>query len=161
MMNINIIAVGKLKEEYLRQACAEYGKRLGAYCKLKFTEFPESRLPQNPSEKEIKAALSAEGKEFAGLLRGKDSYNIALCIEGIPLSSAELSDTIAAAGVSGKSAVNIVIGSSFGIADEIKETADVKLSMSKMTFPHQLARVMILEQLYRAFMILNDGKYHK
>ena len=161
MMNVNLIAVGKLKESYFREACAEYSKRLNAFCRLSVTELAESRLPDSPSEKEIKAALSAEGKAMKSYLSGKDCFNIALCIEGTGLSSEKLADKIGDISVSGKSTLNFIIGSSFGIDDEIKKMCSMKLSMSEMTFPHMLARVMILEQIYRAFQILNGGKYHK
>lgn len=161
MLNINIITVGKLKEAYLRDACAEYSKRLGGFCKLNITELPESRLPDNPSEKEISSALSHEGKAIADLLSGNNSYNIAMCIEGKQLSSEKLAEKIENISVDGKSRLNFIIGSSFGISEEVKSLADLKLSMSEMTFPHQLARVMLLEQIYRSFQIINGGKYHK
>lgn len=161
MINVNLIAVGKLKESYFREACAEYAKRLGAFCKLKITEIPESRLPDSPSEKEICTALASEGKVISQLISGKDCYNIAMCIEGKKLSSEEFAAKIGKVSVEGKSTLNIIIGSSFGIDREIKEMCGLRLSMSDMTFPHMLARVMILEQIYRAFQILNGGKYHK
>lgn len=161
MLNVNLITVGKLKESYLRDACAEYAKRLGAFCKLNIVELNESRLSDNPSEKEIANALSAEGKTMINYLSGKDCFNIAMCIEGKQLSSEKLAEKINRISVDGKSTLNIVIGSSCGIAEEIKAMCNFRLSMSEMTFPHQLARVMILEQLYRAFQINNGGKYHK
>ncbi len=161
MLNVNLITVGKLKESYLRDACAEYQKRLQAFCKLNIVELNESRLPDSPSEKEIKTALSNEGKAMMSLLSGNSCYNITMCIEGKQLSSVKFAEKLEKISVDGKSTVNIVIGSSFGIADEIKAMSDFKLSMSEMTFPHQLARVMLLEQLYRAFQINSGGKYHK
>ncbi len=161
MLNVNLITVGKLKESYLRDACAEYQKRLQAFCKLNIVELNESRLPDSPSEKEIKTALSNEGKAMMNLLSGNSCYNITMCIEGKQLSSVKFAEKLEKISVDGKSTVNIVIGSSFGIADEIKAMSDFKLSMSEMTFPHQLARVMLLEQLYRAFRINSGGKYHK
>ena len=161
MLNVNLITVGKLKESYLRDACAEYQKRLQAFCKLNIVELNESRLPDSPSEKEIKTALSNEGKAMMNLLGGNSCYNITMCIEGKQLSSVKFAEKLEKISVDGKSTVNIVIGSSFGIADEIKAMSDFKLSMSEMTFPHQLARVMLLEQLYRAFRINSGGKYHK
>lgn len=161
MININIVAVGKLKESYFRDACAEYAKRLGAFCRLKVKELPESRLSDNPSEKEIAAALSAEGKTMLPFINAKGSFNIAMCIEGEKMSSEGLAGKISAASVSGRSTLNFFIGSSFGISDEIKKMCDLRLSMSEMTFPHMLARVMLLEQIYRAFRINNGGKYHK
>ncbi|MGN0608781.1 MAG: 23S rRNA (pseudouridine(1915)-N(3))-methyltransferase RlmH [Oscillospiraceae bacterium] len=161
MLNVNLITVGKLKESYLREACAEYKKRLQGFCKINIIELNESRLPDNPSEKEIKAALSAEGKAMLDILNGNNCYNITMCIEGKQLSSVKFAEKIEKISVEGKSTLNIVIGSSFGIADEIKAMSDMRLSMSEMTFPHQLARVMVLEQLYRAFQINGGGKYHK
>lgn len=161
MMNVNIVAVGKLKESYFRDACAEYSKRLGAFCKLKVNELPESRLSENPSEKEIASALAAEGKSMLPFINAKGSFNIAMCIEGTKMSSEKLAEKISAASVSGKSTLSFFIGSSFGISDEIKKMCDMSLSMSEMTFPHMLARVMLIEQIYRAFQINNGGKYHK
>lgn len=161
MLEINIITVGKLKEAYLREACAEYIKRLGSSCKLKVYELAESRLPENPSDKEIAAALAGEAKEITPLLSSRGSLNIAMCIEGKQLSSPELAQMLERAPVEGKSVVNFVIGSSFGIDDAVKNVCAVRLSMSRMTFPHQLARVMLLEQVYRAFRINAGGKYHK
>ena len=161
MLNVNLIVVGKLKESYLREACAEYVKRLNAFCKLTITELPESKLPDSPSEKEIFTALANEGKSIATILNGKACYNITMCIEGKQLSSEKLAEKIGSISVEGKSALNIVIGSSHGISEDVKKLSDLRLSMSEMTFPHQLARVMVLEQIYRAFQILNGGKYHK
>ncbi|MCI7767684.1 MAG: 23S rRNA (pseudouridine(1915)-N(3))-methyltransferase RlmH [Oscillospiraceae bacterium] len=159
MFNINLITVGKLKESYLREACAEYTKRLGAYCKIKITELPEYRLPDSPSEKVIKTALDSEGETILAAAAG-DTI-IAMCIEGKMLSSEELAKKLDKFGVEGKSSLSIVIGSSFGLSDKVKNAAAMRLSMSPMTFPHQLARVMLLEQLYRAMSILGNGKYHK
>lgn len=161
MLNVNIIAVGKLKEPFLRDACAEYVKRLGAFCKPKIFELAESRLSENPSEKEISAALSDEGKLILPIIKEKSCYNIAMCIEGRQFSSEEFSEIIGKNSVLGKSTFNFVIGSSFGLAGEVKDFCDLRLSMSKMTFPHQLARLMLLEQIYRGFQIIGNGKYHK
>lgn len=159
MFNINLITVGKLKENYLREACAEYTKRLGAYCHIKITELPECRLPDNPSEKVIKSALDTEADAILSAA-GSDAV-IAMCIEGKMMSSEDLSDRLQKFAVEGKSSVSIVIGSSYGLSDNVKNAAALRLSMSPMTFPHQLARVMLLEQLYRAMSILGNGKYHK
>lgn len=160
MLNVNLITVGKLKESYLREACAEYEKRLGAYCRIKITELSESRLPENPSSKEISAALENEGDAILRQIP-RESAVIAMCIEGKMLSSEELSRKIEGFGVEGKSTLSLIIGSSYGLADKVKSRADMRLSMSPMTFPHQLARVMLLEQLYRAMSISANGKYHK
>ena len=157
-MNIILIAVGKLKEDYLRKACAEYIKRLGRYCSFELHELEECRLSDSPSEKEIAAALKKEGAQILKLAKG---MVIPLCIEGKQLSSPQLSERLSDAGVNGHSTVTFIIGSSFGLAPEVKDKADLRLSMSPMTFPHQLARVMLLEQIYRSFQIAEGGKYHK
>ncbi len=161
MMNVNIIAIGKLKESYLRDASKEYAKRLSGFCRLNIIELPESRLSDNPSEKEIQNALSNEAKLIEEQINKKSSLNIALCIEGKLLSSGELSAMISDAVVSGNSTINFIIGSSFGLSEKIKSKSHLKLSMSRMTFPHQLARVLLLEQIYRTFQISSGGKYHK
>ena len=157
-MNINLIVIGKLKESYLRDACAEYIKRLGRYCTFQLHELNECRLSNEPSEKEISSALEKEAEQIKHYASG---FIIPMCIEGKQLSSVELSGKIRDVGVSGQSTVTFIIGSSFGLAPSIKAMGDLKLSMSKMTFPHQLARVMLLEQIYRAFQIAEGGKYHK
>ena len=153
--------MGKLKEKYWRDACNEYSKRLSAFCKLEIVEFAESRLSDNPSQKEILSALNNEAKAFKQYVDKKSSFNIAMCIEGGQLTSVELSQKMDSYALQGFSTINIIIGSSFGIDEEIKKKCDLKLSMSKMTFPHQLARVMVLEQVYRAFQIQKHTKYHK
>lgn len=159
MQTVKIIAVGKLKEKYLRDAADEYIKRLGAYCKPEIIELKETFIPENPSEKEIIAALSDEGKAILKAIDGRPFT--ALCIEGKELSSEDLSGRLEKSAAGGLSEQIFVIGSSHGLSDEVKSKADFKLSMSKMTFPHQLARVMLLEQIYRAFSIAKGGKYHK
>ncbi len=161
MISVNVICVGKLKEAYWRDAIAEYSKRMGAYSKLKIIELNESRLSDNPSDKEILQALDAEGKMMMPFAETKGAYNVAMCIEGTQLSSEGLAQKIDSAGVSGASTINLFIGSSFGLCEEIKKKAHLKLSISKMTLPHQLARVVTLEQLYRAFAINAGSKYHK
>ncbi len=159
MFNIKLIAVGKLKEKYLTDAVAEYAKRLKAYCKFEIIELKEAFLPENPSEKEIEAALFAESKEI--LKASEQSAAVALCIEGKQLSSEELAAEIEKFGNCGNGSISFIIGSSHGLHNEVKQRSALRLSMSKMTFPHQLARVMVSEQLYRAFSIMNNGKYHK
>ena len=161
MLGVNILCVGKLKEAYWRDACAEYQKRLGAYCKINVIELSESKLPQKPSDGEIKAALAAEGKAMMPYLGQKGCFNIAMCIEGGQMSSEALAAKLEEVAVGGMSVVNIVIGSSFGLDPDIKRLCDMRLSISKMTLPHQLARVVILEQIYRAFSINAGAKYHK
>lgn len=160
MIAVNIICIGKLKESYLRDASAEYSKRLGAFCKLNITEIQPKRLPDQPSEAEIDAALSAEGKQILAKIP-QNSKIVAMCIEGSQMSSEQLAKQFETDAVNGTGSLSFIIGGSFGLSDEVKKRADLKLSMSKMTFPHQLARVMLLEQIYRAFQINSGGKYHK
>ena len=161
MGNVNIVCVGKLKESYWRDACAEYLKRLGAYCKANVIELGESRLSQKPSDGEIAAALSSEAKMMMPYIEQKGAFNIAMCIEGKMLSSEELAARLEQAGVSGYGTVNFFIGSSFGLDPAIKEACDLRLSISRMTLPHQLARVVLMEQIYRGYSILGGAKYHK
>lgn len=157
MLNINIICIGKLKESYLRDGCAEYLKRLSAFANVNVTELAEYKLSQTPSAAEIQKGLEKEGAAIEEKLKG---YKIALCIEGKQITSEELSTKIGDISLN-TSEISFIIGGSFGLSEKIKNSADMKLSMSKMTFPHQLARVMLLEQTYRAFQILSNGKYHK
>lgn len=158
MLTINLICVGKLKEDYLRLAVAEYTKRLSAFCKLNLIELAEYKLPNEPSEAQIAKCIMAEGESIRLKVKG---YLFPLCIEGKQLSSEELSKKLETIALSGHSEISFVIGGSYGLWDEIKSKGDHKLSMSKMTFPHQLARVMLLEQIYRSFQISSNGKYHK
>lgn len=157
-MTINLIVIGKLKEDYLRSACAEYIKRLSRYCTFELHELDECRLSDNPSGKEIDSALQKEAVQIKKYAKG---MIVPMCIEGKQLNSVQFSEKISSAGVNGFSTVTFIIGSSFGLAPEIKSMGNFKLSMSEMTFPHQLARVMLLEQIYRAFQIAEGGKYHK
>lgn len=159
MQTIQILALGKCKEGYLREACREYEKRLSRYCRLQITELEPAALSQNPSEKEIAAALGKEGEE---LLKRAKGYCIAMCIEGKQLTSPGLAEKLEQAAQGGDSgAVTFLIGSSYGLAPAVKQRAQLRLSMSAMTFPHQLARVMLLEQIYRGYQILAGTKYHK
>lgn len=160
MLNVNIICVGKLKEKFLTDAIKEYSKRLSAFCKLNITELDETKLPDRVSDSDIANALKSESEKILSKV-GKDAFVIAMCIEGKMMSSEELSKLFDRVSVEGKSRVDIIIGSSFGLSDEVKRRADLRLSVSPMTFPHQLFRVMILEQVYRAFQISTGGKYHK
>ena len=159
MIKINIVCIGNLKEKYYRDSFFEYSKRLKRYCKFTVDQLDECKLPQNSSAAEIEEAIKAEGKSILSKLHS--SFIIALCIEGKMFSSEELSDTIDKLSVQGISEISFVIGGSWGLSDEIKNRANIKLSMSRMTFPHQLARIMLCEQIYRAFQISNNGKYHK
>ncbi len=160
MLSVTIICEGKLKEKYLRDACAEYSKRLNAFCKLNIIELTPKRLSDNPAQGEIEMALANEGKEILSKIP-QNSFVYAMCIEGKQMPSEKLAVSIDACAVTGKSNIVFIIGGSFGLSDEVKKAADYKLSMSEMTFPHQLARVMLLEQIYRAFQISSGGKYHK
>ena len=160
MIGITVICEGRLKEKYLRDACEEYTKRLGAFCKLNIYELTPKRLSDNPSQGEIDNALSSEGKEIISKIPS-NSYVFAMCIEGRQMDSESLAKRIEQIAVDGSANIVFIIGGSFGLSDEVKKRADFRLSMPDMTFPHQLARVMLLEQIYRAFNINNGGKYHK
>ena len=160
MLNITILCVGKLKEAYWRDACAEYEKRLGAFCRFSLCEVAEERLPDNPSSAQIAATIEAEGKRLLERLP-KDCAVIPMCIEGKEMDSPALSARMQKMAVEGTSHIVFVIGGSWGLPDAVKSRAVFRLSMSPMTFPHQLARVMLLEQIYRAFQISSGGKYHK
>ena len=160
MLTINVICIGSLKEKYLKDAVAEYQKRLSAFAKFQIMELPEQKLPDNPSENEIKSALEKEAEKIKSKI-SKSSATVVLAIEGKELSSEKLAKKIDEFSLKGVSTINFVIGSSFGLSEKFKSEASFSLSMSPMTFPHQLARVMLLEQIYRAFSILNNTKYHK
>lgn len=160
MQRVTVICVGKLKEKFYADAAAEYVKRLSRYCKLHIIELPEERLPDNPSAALIDAALAKE----ADLIRGKlppSASVIALCVEGRMRSSEELAHLMAAWANRGEKQLVFLIGGSFGLHPSIKAEAWAQLSMSPMTFPHHLARVMLLEQIYRAYQINAGSKYHK
>ena len=159
MIKVNIIALGRLKEKYLKDAVEEYSKRLSRYCSLKIIELEPERLPDNPSPAQIFSALEKEAVLIRAA-RAKRACNIAMCIEGKQLSSEKLSaEFIKIAEVAGN--VNFIIGSSYGLDEGLKRECELQLSMSEMTFPHQLARVMLLEQIYRAFKINEGSAYHK
>ena len=159
-MNINFIAMGKLKESWYREACAEYLKRLGAYVTAKVIEPSPVDLPQKPSQTQIDAALRQEAAKIREQLK-PGSYTIAMCIEGKQLDSPQFAQIFQRAAVQGDAAVTFFIGSSYGLADSVKQAANLRLSMSAMTFPHQLARVMLFEQIYRGYQILGGSPYHK
>lgn len=160
MQKITLLCVGKLKEKFYLDACAEYQKRLTRHCKFELIELPEQRLPENPSEAEIAAALSKEADAIEEKLP-RGGAIVALCVEGKPMSSEQLSDTLSRYGAQGASQVTFLIGGSFGLSERVKARADLRLSMSPMTFPHHLARVMVLEQVYRAYQIQSGTRYHK
>lgn len=160
MMNVTLLCVGKLKEDYLRAACAEYQKRLGAFCRITVTEVAEERLPERPGAAQIDAALAGEGTRLLAKLPG-GAYPVALCIEGERYTSEQLARNISTLAANGTSALVFLIGGSYGLAEPVKAACRLRLSMSDMTFAHQLARVMLLEQVYRAFSINANTKYHK
>jgi len=161
MLKVNIICIGKIKEKYFSDAIAEYAKRLSAFCKFAVIELPEERIRSNtPNAAQIDEVLAAEGRRLLQKIGAAD-YVAAMCIEGKLLSSEELAETLSRAAVSGRSTVDFIIGGSYGLSREVKQRADLRLSMSRMTFPHQMARMILSEQLYRAFEIASGGKYHK
>lgn len=160
MFSVTVIAVGKLKEKFYQAAVEEYARRLQAFCRFSLVELPEYRLPAEPSAAQIAAALERE----ADAVRAKIPHGAWLCVltpEGTLCSSEQLAETLHQRKLQGASSVCFVLGSSFGMAPELKRQADFRLSMSRMTFPHHLARVMLLEQLYRAEAIQAGSKYHK
>ena len=160
MFSVTLIAMGKLKEKFYLSAAAEYEKRLSGYCEFKLLELPEVRLPENPSPAEIAAGLDKEAETiFAKIPKG--AYLCIFTPEGKTLSSEAFAEKLAQVKLSGKSSVCFLIGSSFGISPRVKAAADFQLSMGPMTFPHHLARVMVLEQVYRGLSILSGSKYHK
>lgn len=159
MLRVTLITLGRLKEPYLREAVAEYTKRLQSLCRLEVIELSPAPLPDRPSAAQIDAALEAEARKIEEKLPSGAKL-IPLCIEGKLLSSEDFSARLESAGMEGGS-VAFVIGSSYGLSDRIKRRADLRLSLSPMTFPHQLARVLLLEQIYRGLKILAGGTYHK
>ena len=159
-IGVHIICVGKLKKKFYTDAAAEYVKRLGAYCKFRFTELPEERLPADPSQAQIDAALEKEAQAVRGKIP-KGAAVIAMCVEGNLLSSEKLAAKLEQWSAGGTSSLVFLIGSSYGMHPSLKDMAQMKLSMSPMTFPHHLARVMLLEQIYRCFKIQEGSGYHK
>ena len=159
-MRINIVCVGKIKEKYLKLGIDEFKKRLSKSCKLEIIELEDEKAPENLSDKEMLMIKEKEGKKILSKIKD-NSYVIALAIDGKNLSSEELAETINKLGVRGISNITFVIGGSLGLSDEVLSRADYKLSFSKMTFPHQLMRLILLEQVYRAYRINNGEPYHK
>ncbi|MCM3716696.1 23S rRNA (pseudouridine(1915)-N(3))-methyltransferase RlmH [Alkalihalobacillus oceani] len=159
-MNITILAVGKLKEKYLKQGIAEYTKRLSAYAKLDIIEIPDEKAPENLSPADSELIKQKEGAKLLAKIP-PDAHVIALAIDGKMKSSEELADIIDKLATYGKSKVVFVIGGSLGLSDAVLQRANEKLSFSKMTFPHQLMRLILLEQVYRAFRIVRGAPYHK
>ena len=159
MLNVNIICVGSLKEKFFTDAVNEYKKRLSRYCKFNIIELSEEKISDQETKAQIDKTLLKEGEKILSKI-GKSDYCIAMCIEGKNISSEELSKKLEEISLS-FGTVNFIIGGSWGLSDEVKRRADFKLSVSKMTFPHQLFRVMLSEQIYRAFTISSGAKYHK
>ena len=160
MLAVKLICVGKMREKFYIDAFGEYSKRLGAYCRFECIELAEQRLPDAPSQKEIDAALEKESAEIMKNIP-QDAYVIAMCVEGGQMSSEDLARLIERQTLSGRSKLCFLIGGSFGLSPTVKKRADLRLSMSQMTFPHHLARVMLAEQIYRAFKISEGSRYHK
>lgn len=160
MYAVTLLCVGKMKEKHYISAFEEYRKRLGAFCKFTLAEIPEQRLSDRPSEKEIDAALLKEGEELLRRIP-KGSAVITLCVEGKGMTSPALAEYLNRLTVSGVSHICFIVGGSFGLHESVKQRSELRLSMSAMTFPHHLARVMLMEQIYRAFTIQNGSQYHK
>ena len=159
MLHVFVIAVGKCRERYFADACAEYAKRLSAFCKLTVAEVDEYKLPANPSEAEIQKCLEAEGKSILAKIPPKAAV-FSLCVEGGQLSSPQLAQKMASISAT-EPCIAFIIGGSHGLSEEIKAVSRERISLSAMTLPHQLARVVLLEQIYRAFAIGANLKYHK
>ena len=159
-MNITVITVGKLKERYFREAVEEYSTRLSKYCKLDIVEVPDEKAPENLSRAQELEIIRKEGQGILKHIR-EDAYVIALAIQGKLLSSEGLAEFINNLGIKGRSNVVFVIGGSLGLSEEVLRRADYQLSFSAMTFPHQLMRVVLLEQVYRGFRIIKGEPYHK
>ena len=159
MLNVKIYVTGTLKEQYYKDAIAEYKKRLGAYCKLDIIEYKEYKLPENPSEKQIEQALISEGQKILSDISPR-AYKIAMCVEGKQLSSEEFAEKLDKISTT-NGELAIIIGSSYGLSNELKQTCDFRMSVSKMTLTHQMLRVWLVEIIYRCLSINNGGKYHK
>ncbi|MBQ9783518.1 MAG: 23S rRNA (pseudouridine(1915)-N(3))-methyltransferase RlmH [Clostridia bacterium] len=159
MIGVKLITVGTLKEGYWRDAAAEYEKRLGGFCRLETVQLKEERLTENPSEGEIRRALDKEAERIMVQIPSK-AYRVAMCVEGKQLSSEELAKRLEAVSES-HGEICLIIGSSFGLADSVKNACHMKLSVSRLTFPHQLMRVLLLEAIYRGFNIAKGTRYHK
>lgn len=159
-MNISIITVGKLKEKYLKQGIAEYTKRLSAYAKIEIIELPDEKAPENLSETDMQIVKQKEGERILAKI-STDTHVIALAIDGSMKSSEQLADGLDKLATYGKSKIAFVIGGSLGLSDEVMKRSNETLSFSKMTFPHQLMRLILVEQIYRAFRINRGEPYHK
>ena len=160
MLNIKLICVGRLRERFYIDAFDEYARRLSAYCKFECVELNEVKLGDKPSDKEIENALVRERADIEKAIP-KDAYVIAMCVGAKQLKSEELAQKINSLAISGRGKICFIIGGSFGMAESVKKRADMRLGMSAMTFPHHLARVMLTEQIYRSFKIIEGSRYHK
>ncbi len=160
MLNVRLVCVGKMRERFYIDAFAEYAKRLQAYCRFECVELSEQRLGDSPSEKEIAAALEREAAEIMRSIP-PDAFVCAMCVEGSQCPSEDMGRMIRERENSGKPRLCFIIGGSFGLSPSVKKRADMRLSMSRMTFPHHLARVMLAEQIYRGFKINEGSRYHK
>lgn len=159
-MNIRLVAVGKIKEKYIQEGIKEYSKRLSRYCSLEIVEIDDEKAPENLSEREMELVKQKEGERILAKIP-QNSFVISLVIEGKQLSSEELSEKMDSLMVEGISDITFIIGGSLGLADEVISRSNFKLSFSKMTFPHQLMRMILLEQIYRAWRIIKKEPYHK
>lgn len=159
-MNIKIITVGKIKEKYIKLGIDEFAKRLSKYCNLEQVEVSDEKAPETLSDKEMQMIKDKEGEKILAHVK-ENTYLIALAIEGKMISSEELATKMQGLAISGKSHITFVIGGSLGLSDSVMKRADYKLSFSKMTFPHQLMKVILLEQVYRGFRIIKGEPYHK
>lgn len=159
-MEIRVLSVGKIKEKYLNDGIAEYAKRLSRYCRLSFVQVPDEKTPDRASDAQNGQIRELEGQRLLRHIRPQD-YVIALAIEGSMPDSVELSEKLSRLGVDGVSTIDLVIGGSLGLSGEVLRRADEKLSFSRMTFPHQLMQLILLEQIYRAYRIMNGEPYHK
>lgn len=159
-MNIKVITVGKIKEKYIKLGIDEFAKRLSKYCNLEQVEVSDEKAPETLSDKEMQMIKDKEGEKILAHVK-ENTYLIALAIEGKMMSSEELAAKMQDLAISGKSHITFVIGGSLGLSDSVMKRADYKLSFSKMTFPHQLMKVILLEQVYRGFRIIKGEPYHK
>lgn len=159
MLQVTLLCVGRLKEKFYTDASAEYLKRLGAYCRAEIIELPESKRPSNPSDAETEAAVRREGDAILERIP-KGTRTVALCVEGKEIPSEGMAEILSAAAAEGGK-ICFVIGGSDGLDKRVKAAAEARISMSRMTFPHHLARVMLLEQIYRGFKINEGSRYHK
>lgn len=159
-MNIRILSVGKIKEKYLRDGIAEYAKRLGRYCKLSFSQVNDEKTPDGASQAQEEAIRKTEGERLLKQIKDND-YVIALALDGKMMDSPTLAVHLEKLAVQGNSTIDFVIGGSLGLSDEVLRRADEKLCFSPMTFPHQLMQIILLEQIYRSYRIINHEPYHK